>query len=344
MSVRRDAFPAALLPHTCPVREYETVCEVSASTHETPKRFASPWPPSTTDAHYISSCLSVHHNRAPTSGPTARTSSTYLKLAAGPYSYLLESVEGARSGPLLDHRPAVPDRAATTGHRRHRRGRRPRWSRSARAPTRWPSSTSSGAAIASPGRWDAALQRRPGGLLRTTTLSATSSPGSHTAQPGPARYPDILLMVSDEVVVFDNLRRASDTSSSTSTPPRAVTLTRAEGRIADLIQLMQRGAPRDSCAARRRGSTRPTSFSGFTEAGFKQAVERNQAVQSWTAICMQVVLSQRLSIPFQARPLDLYPRPAWPQPVALHVLPRPRRLPDRRLVAGDPHPARGTAS
>jgi anthranilate synthase component 1 len=45
--------------------------------------------------------------------------------------------------------------------------------------------------------------------------------------------------------------------------------------------------------------------SGFTEAGFKSAVER---IKDYILAgdCMQVVLSQRLSIPFQARPIDLY--------------------------------------
>jgi anthranilate synthase component 1 len=45
--------------------------------------------------------------------------------------------------------------------------------------------------------------------------------------------------------------------------------------------------------------------SGFTEAGFKQAVGRiKQYILDGD--CMQVVISQRLSIPFSARPLDLY--------------------------------------
>jgi anthranilate synthase component 1 len=45
--------------------------------------------------------------------------------------------------------------------------------------------------------------------------------------------------------------------------------------------------------------------SGFTESGFKGAVERiKQYILDGD--CMQVVISQRLSIPFVARPLDLY--------------------------------------
>jgi anthranilate synthase component 1 len=46
-------------------------------------------------------------------------------------------------------------------------------------------------------------------------------------------------------------------------------------------------------------------ISGFTEDGFKQAVDRIKGY-ILEGDCMQVVLSQRLSIPFQARPLDLY--------------------------------------
>jgi anthranilate synthase component 1 len=45
--------------------------------------------------------------------------------------------------------------------------------------------------------------------------------------------------------------------------------------------------------------------SGFTESGFKAAVDRIKEY-ILEGDCMQVVLSQRLSIPFQAEPIDLY--------------------------------------
>jgi anthranilate synthase component 1 len=67
---------------------------------------------------------------------------------------------------------------------------------------------------------------------------------------------------------------------------------------------MQQGAPRHRAQDRREVSE-SDFVSGFTEAGFKQAVARiKQYILDGD--CMQVVISQRLSIPFAARPLDLY--------------------------------------
>ena len=122
-------------------------------------------------------------------------------------------------------------------------------------------------------------------------------------KPDPLGTPDILLMVSDEVVVFDNLRGRmyivvhSDVEAGQ-------TLADAEARIETLYRRMQTGAPRPELPPSRK--VQESDFvSGFTEAGFKAAVERiKQYILDGD--CMQVVLSQRLSIPFSARPLDLY--------------------------------------
>jgi len=122
-------------------------------------------------------------------------------------------------------------------------------------------------------------------------------------KPDPLGTPDILLMVSDEVVVFDNLAGRmyivvhADVEAGQ-------TLADAEARIDALYRRMQTGAPRS--AARSPRTVQESDFvSGFTEAGFKAAVERiKQYILDGD--CMQVVLSQRLSIPFSARPLDLY--------------------------------------
>ncbi|RMG33599.1 MAG: anthranilate synthase component I, partial [Gammaproteobacteria bacterium] len=126
---------------------------------------------------------------------------------------------------------------------------------------------------------------------------------AHSDKPDPLGTPDILLMVSDELVVFDNLTGRmfivvhADVESGE-------TLEDACARIDRLHEMMQTGAPRSAPESRRR--VMESDFvSDFTEAGFKQAVERiKQYILDGD--CMQVVLSQRLSIPFNARPLDLY--------------------------------------
>ena len=122
-------------------------------------------------------------------------------------------------------------------------------------------------------------------------------------KPDPLGCPDILLMVADELVVFDNLRGRMYLIVHAD-PERGDTLAATHARIAELIERMQHGAPRHRPAGRRTVSE-ADFVSGFTEAGFKRAVERiKQYILDGD--CMQVVISQRLSIPFAARPLDLY--------------------------------------
>jgi anthranilate synthase component 1 len=122
-------------------------------------------------------------------------------------------------------------------------------------------------------------------------------------KPDPLATPDILLMVSDEVVVFDNLSGRmfvvvhADVAAGQ-------TLADAQARISHLHGMMQVGAPRHAPESVRR-IDESDFVSGFTEVGFKSAVERiKQYILDGD--CMQVVISQRLSIPFKARPLDLY--------------------------------------
>jgi anthranilate synthase component 1 len=122
-------------------------------------------------------------------------------------------------------------------------------------------------------------------------------------KPDPLGCPDILLMVADEVVVFDNLSGRMYLIVHADIE-RGDTLQSARQRIAELAAKMQQGAPRHPPGERR--EVAESDFrSGFSERGFKQAVERvKQYILDGD--CMQVVISQRLSIPFAARPLDLY--------------------------------------
>ena len=122
-------------------------------------------------------------------------------------------------------------------------------------------------------------------------------------KPDPLDCPDILLMVSDEVVVFDNLSGRMYLIVHADVE-RGDTLKATNARIGKLIERMQQGAPRHRAQTARK-VIESDFVSGFTEAGFKRAVERiKQYILDGD--CMQVVISQRLSIPFAARPLDLY--------------------------------------
>lgn len=115
--------------------------------------------------------------------------------------------------------------------------------------------------------------------------------------------PDILLMLSEEVVVFDNLRGRIYIIVHLD-PTAGDDLARGHARIDTLVTRMQRGAPRHP-GGEAAQVAEEDFVSGFSRGGFEQAVTR---IKDYILAgdCMQVVLSQRLSIPFRARPLNLY--------------------------------------
>ena len=114
--------------------------------------------------------------------------------------------------------------------------------------------------------------------------------------------PDILLMVSDEVVVFDNL---------TGKLQLIVHLDSADAwdagqeRLDQLMEAMRRPVTIPGALETSRQVSEDDFVSGFTREGFEAAVARiKEYIVEGDA--MQVVLSQRLSVPFHAPPLDLY--------------------------------------
>ena len=119
----------------------------------------------------------------------------------------------------------------------------------------------------------------------------------------PLGCPDILLMLSDELIVFDNLSGRMYLIVHADVT-RGDTLDDASRRIDDLAQRMHSSTPRQVSRSDLQISE-GDFVSGFTERGFTQAVARIKRY-ILDGDCMQVVLSQRLSIPYQAPPLDLY--------------------------------------
>jgi anthranilate synthase component 1 len=121
--------------------------------------------------------------------------------------------------------------------------------------------------------------------------------------PDQLHTPDILLMVSDEVVVFDNLSGRLYVIVHVD-PTQGGSLETAEQRIRELTRAMRQPVPIPGNNGVRQVDE-SDFVSGFTEQGYQQAVERiKQYILDGD--CMQVVVSQRLSIAFQAPPLDLY--------------------------------------
>ena len=230
--------------------------------------------------------------------------SVYLKLADGPFSYLLESVHGGEKW----GRYSVIGRPCRT--RIEVRGRQVQVIEDA--------DVVETAEVDDPLAWIASFQQRfrvaeHRGLPRFTgglvgyfgydTIRYIEPKLATCPSPDPIGTPDILLMVSDEVVVFDNLSGRMFLIRHLD-PTAGDTLEAGQRHLDALVERMQQGAPRRPGGAPRQvgeGDFR----SGFTEDGFKKAVAR---IKDYILAgdCMQVVLSQRLSIPFHARPLDLY--------------------------------------
>lgn len=123
-------------------------------------------------------------------------------------------------------------------------------------------------------------------------------------KPDPLGCPDILLMVSEDILVFDNL--SGKLLLLTHANPEendsyALAVARLEELVVKLLEQKARPTPHITPS-----QVREEDFvSGFTQEGFEAAV--NKAKQYITdGDIMQVVLSQRMSIPYNAPPLDLY--------------------------------------
>ncbi|MDJ0805431.1 MAG: anthranilate synthase component I [Gammaproteobacteria bacterium] len=230
--------------------------------------------------------------------------SVYLKLANAPYSYLFESVHGGEKWGRYSI-IGLPCRTLVrvNGHQ---------------VEVQTEGKITESTHVEDPLAWIEAFQQRykaaelPGlprfngglvGYFGYDIVRYIEPKLAECPNPDVLETPDILLMVSDELVVFDNLSGRMYVIVHVD-PTQGGTLDSARQRAQALIQAMQSGAPRETSQSSR--EVDESDFvSGFTESGFKQAVKRIKEY-ILEGDCMQVVISQRLSIPFEAPPLDLY--------------------------------------
>jgi anthranilate synthase component 1 len=115
--------------------------------------------------------------------------------------------------------------------------------------------------------------------------------------------PDIVLMVSEAVAVFDNLRNAL-TLIVYADPAEAGAFEAAEARLDQLAAALQ-SAPRLPPVSSGRTVTEADFVSSFGQAAYEAAVER---IKDYIAAgdVMQVVLAQRMSLPYAGAPLQVY--------------------------------------
>ena len=120
----------------------------------------------------------------------------------------------------------------------------------------------------------------------------------------PIGSPDILLMVSDEVVVFDNLSGKLFIIVHAD-PKKNDAYSNALQRLDDISGMLRDNQTNKSQSDNSRDVDENDFVSGFTQKNYEKAVD---AIKNYiiNGDAMQVVLSQRLSIPFQSKPINLY--------------------------------------
>jgi anthranilate synthase component 1 len=232
--------------------------------------------------------------------------STYYKLASGPYSYLFESVQGGEKWGRYSI-IGLPCRTVVriTG---------PEISVSCAG------ETVETVTVADPLEWIDRFQQRyrvpelPGlprftgglvGYFGYDTVRYIEPRLSGSAGPDELGCPDILLMVSDELLVFDSLAGTLQVIVHAD-PGENGAWEHAQQRIDELVARLHDGiSVYHSEPLQARPVSEADFVSGFTRAGFEAAVDRiKDYIVNGDA--MQVVLSQRMSIPFEAEPLGLY--------------------------------------
>lgn len=151
------------------------------------------------------------------------------------------------------------------------------------------------------------LPRFNGGLVGYfgyETVSYIEPKLQGTAKPDPLENPDILLMVSEEMLVFDNLS-GKMLLLVHADPKETNAYDRAIDRLHDLSNQLRDVQIKSRNQSHGKTVGESDFVSGFTQQGFEQAVHRAKEYITDGDI-MQVVLSQRMSIPFDSAPLDLY--------------------------------------
>jgi anthranilate synthase component 1 len=226
--------------------------------------------------------------------------SLYLKLANQPFSYLLESVQGGERfgrysfiGLPADTRITVRDRQVTLHERGHET------TQTVDNPLDFISDYQKRFKVAPL----SGLPRFTGGLagyFGYDTVRYIERKLAATRKKDTIGTPDILLMLTEQLAVVDNLSGKlffivyADPAQDDAYPL-------ARDRLRELIGLLRRPVDIPFTPAAPRQEAR----SEFGEASFKAAVEKSKRY-IFDGDIMQVVLAQRMAQPFSAPPLALY--------------------------------------
>jgi len=260
----------------------------------------------------FSSLAAAGYNRIPVSREVLADMdtplSTYLKLAKGPYSYLLESVQGGEKWGRFSI-IGLPCRERLEVREQCIRIFRD-------------NSMIEQTEVADPLSFIEDYQQRfrapeldglprfNGGLVGYfgyDTVRYIEPKLAKSCPPDRTDTPDILLMVSDEVIVFDNLRGKLHLIVHVD-PSIGGSLESAHERIDALEHKLHRrtaDAPRTPTELSGREVAETEFVSSFGQERFENAVDRIKEYVLDGDV-MQTVISQRMSIPFAAPPINLY--------------------------------------
>ncbi|MDD4915548.1 MAG: anthranilate synthase component I [Methylococcales bacterium] len=231
--------------------------------------------------------------------------SAYLKLADAPYSYLFESVHGGEQWgrysiiglpcktviKIYGYRIHVETADEDSQCFEHQRPLE--WIEEFRLQYKVPDI--------------AGLPRFNGGLVGYfgyETIAYIEPRLKSAAKPDPIGTPDILLMVSEDLLVFDNLS-GKMLLLTHADPAEADAYQKAQVRLEELVAKLRESKANFQSPSAGKQVAETDFISGFTRQGYESAVLKAKEYIGDGDI-MQVVLSQRMSIPFTASPLDLY--------------------------------------
>ncbi|MCV6605110.1 MAG: anthranilate synthase component I [Porticoccaceae bacterium] len=232
--------------------------------------------------------------------------SSYLKLARGPYSYLFESVQGGERWGRYSI-IGLPARTVLKVH-----GKRVTVETDGEVVEQCEAADPLAFVEQFQQRFRAPdlpqLPRMNGGLVGYFGYDSVRYVESRLAAscpPDELGTPDILLMVSDEVLVFDNLAGKLILIVHVD-PAQADAEVRANARIDQLEQRLYDPLPDlGSISLGGEDQCEQAFTSGFGQREFEGVVEKiRQYILAGD--CMQVVPSQRLTADFHAEPLNLY--------------------------------------
>lgn len=231
--------------------------------------------------------------------------STYLKLADEPYSYLFESVEGGEKwgrysiiGLPCDtvinvigqdikvvHKGEITEQTASPDPLA--------WIENYKAQYKVPD-------LANLPRFNGGLV----GYFAYDTVRYIEPRLGNCPNPDPLNCPDILLMISNDLIVFDNLSGRLFLIVHAD-PSHNDAFDAAHQELDDLTHRLRTTTPKLDSKHSSKTINEYDFVSGFTHDGFIDAVKKAKQYITYGDI-MQVVLSQRLSVPFTAQAIDLY--------------------------------------